>query len=125
MSHAPDSVIDVSGTTPGTDSNVDVMWTSVDQPMRNFFAVAGVRRVSLSIDHSHAGTLKWYRSMDGGTSWTQIGTQALTAVANEVNTVDILVEGERDWRIDWTNGGTAQSPWSALLTLASDRVNAA
>ena len=123
--HAPDSVIDVSGVTPGTDSNVDVMFTTVDQPMANFFAMAGIRRVSLAIDHSHDGTLKWYRSTNRGTAWTQIGTQAVTAVSNEENVVDILVEGNADWRIDWTNGGTAQSPWSAILTLVSTRQNAA
>lgn len=121
-----DATINVSGTTPGTDSNVDVMFTTDDgQIGGNYFAHNGIRRASIAINHSHSGTLKWYRSVDRGANWTQVGSQALTATANEISTVDILVEGEPDWRLDWTNGGTAQSPWSAILTLSPDRGNAA
>ena len=125
MTH-PYPTMDVSGTTPGADSNTDTMWSTTAtvngdrQYPKRFFSMQGFARARLSIDHSHNGTLKWYHSTDGGAKWTQVGSQAATAVANEATVVDILIEGEPDFKVEWTNGGTAQSPWSAYLTLSTD-----
>ena len=121
-----DSTIDVSGVAPGADSDTDVMFTTVDgQIGRNYFPNNGIRRANVVIVHNEACTLTWYRSVDGGTNWIQLGTQALTGSATESNEVDIKVEGERDWKLEVTNGGSAQTTWSALLTLVTTRQNAA
>lgn len=121
MSH-PVATIDVSGTTPGADTNTDTMFTTTDQPMRSFFAMAGIRRAILKVAHDQNGTLKWYDSPDGGTTWNQVGSHTATAVSNESTVVDILVDGHRDWKIEWTNGGSAQGAtlWDARLTLSCE-----
>lgn len=121
------TTFDVSGTTPGADSNTDTMWdttTTVNGHRvypKHFFAMQGIHRAELTIVHDQDGTVKWYASNDGGTSWNQVGTQAVTAVSNEASIVDPIVEGYPDFKIEWTNGGTAQSPWYAKLNLLTER----
>lgn len=121
------TTMDVSGTAPGADTNRDVMWDSTATVNghraypKGYFSMFGINRANLSITHDQNGTVDWFHSTDGGTTWEQIGTQAVTAVANEITNVDMLVEGLDDFKVEWVNGGTAQDPWIAKLNLMTER----
>lgn len=134
------SIIKYAGLTPGTDSDVYVLLattlpaspTNAQNMNRdnacpeNFFGLSGTRKVVLLLDHSHLGTLKAYSSNDRGTNWRQIDEVAVAtpAAATGSTAVEFLVEGLRDFKLEWTNGGTAQSPWQVNLSLSDQRASA-
>jgi len=121
------STIDVSGVTPAADSDVDVMFTTQDGQLGTGWLVhQGIVRAILNIKHDNNGTLKWYDSPDGGVTWNQVGSHTATAVANEATYVEILIAGHADWKVEWTNGGLAQTStvWDARLMLSTDQARA-
>lgn len=118
-----------SGSTPGADSNDYVLFsTSVAFPRAQGYPpgytdLAGVKRVRISLAHSHNGTFKLQRSSNGEASaptWTTINDEAITAAASERSFYDAHVAGLRDWRVIWTNGGSAQTTWVPEITLDED-----
>lgn len=119
--------ITYGGSTPGADANDYVLFdTTVAAPMRGFFQLAGIKRFVISIAHSHAGTLKAYWSSDGGTNWRLYHTQAVAApAAGDTTDRDYFVGNYRDWKLVWTNGGSAQNPWAVLLSGDTERSVAA
>ena len=112
---------------PGADSDTyNIFNTVVACPGQNYLNNAGISRINVDIKHSHAGTLKWYKSHDRGTTWLQIDEAAITAPASTDTTIrDILLEGYLDFKLDWVNGGSAQTTWKLDIALVSDRSPAA
>lgn len=117
-----------TGSTPGADANTYTLFTTVTGTAPNseigqdFFAIAGIRKFHLLLKFSQAGTLKWYESTDRGVNWRQIGQEAVAAPAATADIErDYIVEALRDFKIEWVNGGVAQSPWDPLMALDSQR----
>jgi hypothetical protein len=127
----PHAICKYTGTTPGADANTYVLLATT-QATGNagwpecYFALAGVKKVTLVIKHNNAGTLKVYESTDRGTNWRQIDSITVAAPAATAATpYDFVVEGMRDWKLEWVNGGAAQSPWDVLLSLSEQRAHVA
>lgn len=118
--------VNYTGSTPGTDSDTYVLFSTVAAfTSKNMLPMHGYKRYALHLTHSHNGTVNWYVSDDRGTNWRQVGTEAITAASNEGTWVDILIEGFQDFKVEWVNGGTAQSPWIVDQSLDTDRSAAA
>lgn len=127
------------GATPGADANTyvlvattlpaaptDAMNMNRDGACpENFAALTGRRKLCLTLDHVQAGTLNFYASQNRGTTWRQIDTVAAPAPAASGSTVvEFLIEGLRDWKLEWVNGGVAQNPWEPNLSLSDERAAA-
>jgi hypothetical protein len=106
--------------TPGADANTYNVVNSTLLGGANFFSHTGTRRVMVTIKNSHAGTLKEYRSTDKGATWTQISETAVAApAASASNTYKYHVSQFNDWKLDWVNGGSAQTTFTVDISLLS------
>lgn len=103
-----------SGSVPGADSNTYTLFDTTANPgmAGYFFDINGLKRFKVDLKNIAAGTLNAYRSSDGGRTWIQLSTAAV-GVPTYTNTYDWLVEGFRDFKVTWVNGGTTQA---AVLT---------
>lgn len=127
-----------TGPTPGADSNVYPLFDSttfglpaakakiagtVELRMGKYwFATHGVRKLLLSLKGNQAGTLKWWTSSDRGVTWLQLGQEAIAAMASTTGILrDFLVAAEPDFKLEWTNGGSAQNPWIVNQVLDKQR----
>lgn len=122
------------GTTPGADANTYVIFaTTLPAAPTNAMdaewsesspAGMGFRKVALTVKCNNAGTLNLYESTDRGANWRQIDTVAVAApAASAAFLCDFLVEGLRDFKIEWVNGGAAQSPFDVLLAFSEQRAS--
>lgn len=120
-----------NGSTPGADSAVYVlMSTVVAFPGVGMVSDLGYKRLFVTIDNPQSGTVKLYRCNDGlsgsttarGTNWVQVGGDfAATSSATDVTTLDLLIEGFPDFKLEWTNAGSAQTGWTVTMALTSQR----
>lgn len=118
----PVTVITYSGSTPGTDSNVYNLFSSVVAlPGERMAQGAGVKRIIIDLKHSHDGTFRLSKSTDRGTNWTIVNEQAATGGGTDSNTYDANIEPYDDFKVDWVNGGTAQNPWVPSIALSNER----
>lgn len=120
-------VFKYSGSTPGADANTYNLFSSVVAFMgANMAQQNGLKRLFVTIDNPQSGTLKFYRSNDRGTTWVQVGgDQAATASATDVFTFDAIILGFPDFKVDWVNGGAAQTGWTVTISLDSGRAASA
>jgi len=111
------------GDTPGADSDTyNLVDTTLLGGGSNFFAHSGTAKVELFLKNADTGTLKEYVSEDGGVNWSQISETAVSAAAaTGQNAYSFVVEPYRDWKLDWVNGGSAQTTWVVSMALVSDR----
>lgn len=125
-------VVNYIGTTPGADSNTyNIFSTIVSQLPCKGLAMLGLKRLVVDMKFAGGnGTLKWYKCADGsgssnvtrGTNWKQIGEAAIAAPAANATVVrDFLVEEYNDFKLDWVNGGSAQTTWELSIALTDDR----
>lgn len=116
-----------TGGTPATDVNTYTFINSVTAGWPGHFAaMTGSHKLVVSLSNSHGGTLKFYVSADRGTTWTQT-TGSITVAApaaGTTNDYEFLIEHLPDFKLEFTNGGTAQSPWVVLMQLESQRASA-
>jgi hypothetical protein len=128
----PDSVAYVvQGGTPGADSNTYTLFdsTTAFQGTPSFSAGKGmiptkeIARFIFNLNNSQTGTLKAFWSNDGGTTWNQYYSASVAAAVSPVmnGPIDFPVDGYRDWRLQWTNGGSAQGTWIAALSSTRNR----
>lgn len=122
----PYSRVKYSGSAPGADSNDYILFsTTVAFPGAGMAQGAGVHKLVLNLVNSQAGTLKAYRSADRGTAWTQVDSDAVTVPsAGTSNTAEYLLEPFLDFKLVWTNGGSAQTTWVVDMALTDDRAGA-
>ncbi len=106
--------------TAPTDSNTVTLFDSTTLwPGGNGMQNHHISRAAFAFSQSHNSTLKAYRSIDGGTTWKQVGGDiALTATTTDLNRRDFLVDDlYPDFKLDWVNGGTTQTTFIATLSL--------
>jgi hypothetical protein len=115
-----------TGAVPGADTNVYPIFNSVTAFPGCWMAQGtGLKRLFVTIDHPEAATLKFYRSMDRGANWVQVGGDfAITASATDVSTFDGLIEGFPDFKLDLVNGGSAQTGMTVTIALTGERAAA-
>lgn len=91
--------------------------------IRNLLVMHGMYWFSYSIWHDENGTIKASFSNDGGTNWFQHGgdISASAPAAGTTTDGEIFLEGYKDWRVEWTNGGSNQTVFEPNLSLNSDR----
>lgn len=119
------SRIKYTGSTPGADTDTYNLYDSTENGVEGLFALAGLKKFVVDIKHDTAGTLKWYKSNDKGVSWEQIGEEAIGIPAATATTYkEYTVEPYLHWKIDWVNGGSAQSPWDVDMALHGERAAA-
>ena len=120
------SRIKYSGDAPGADSNDYVLFsTGVAMPGSAMHQGAGVKKLVLNLKNSHLGTLKTSRGVRdtvGVVTWTQISTEAIAAGTSTTSTArDYLMEPFADFKLEWTNGGSAQTTWVVDMALTDER----
>ncbi len=122
-----------SGITPGANGNTTILFattlTTADtqnaQLPECFFALAGIRKFTLLLKCDNAGTIKAWESTDRGANWRQIDSLAVAAPASTASVaLEFLVEGLKDFKLEWTNGGAAQTVWDVNMTFSEDRAAA-
>ena len=119
--------IKYSGATPGADSAVYVLFNSTLLGMGGGAIQnmpGGNKRYLLRLSNSQSGTLRCYASNNGGTSWTQVvpDTAWTASAAGDQNNLDFLIAGYKDFKAEWTNGGSAQATWVVHQALLCDQV---
>jgi len=121
--HTPVMDIAVSGGTPGANSNDYTLFDSTTAFGAKQLPMVGIQRIALSLTNNQSGTLKAYRSTDGGTNWEQYDSQSVSAsTSTAINgPYDYDVSTYKDWKLVWTNGGSAQTTWRPELKGYADR----
>lgn len=126
------SDVKYTGTTPAADAAVYLLFSTTGAtgaasgvpgvaPPANFFALAHARTFTLNLKNSQAGTLKWWHSRDRGATWTQLGQEAIAATAATDSVQRVYqVDSMMDWKLDWTNGGSAQATWDVTMALGGE-----
>lgn len=118
-------VFTYNGSTPGADSNTYVLFSSVTAfPGKRFAGMYGMKRFVCGVRHSSAGTINLYKSADRGTNWVLADTFSAASTTAE-DLYDALVEHMDDFKVEWVNTGSAQSPWVVSLALSSGRAASA
>lgn len=112
-----------SGATPGADSSDYILFSTVTAfGGKCAHQMAGLHKLVLDLFHTQAGTLKLYRSNDRGTTWTQVTSSAKSAPAAGLSSqYEVLVECFPDFKLVWTNGGSAQATWYPDVALTDER----
>jgi len=112
-----------TGSTPGADANTYTLFSSVVAfPGARMASGGGMKRLIIWLKNAAAGTAKFYTSADRGTTWSQIDEQAVAAAAaTSSNYIDFDVEPLPDFKVDWTNGGSAQTTWVVNMALTDER----
>lgn len=115
------AVFTYSGTAPGADSATYLLFSSVAAfPGKRMHSGLGMKRVVVGVRHSSAGTINLYKSVDRGTVWVLADSFAAASTTEE-DLYDALVEHMDDFKVEWVNSGSAQSPWVVSLSLSSGR----
>jgi hypothetical protein len=101
------------GGTPGADSNAYTVVDTTQMGGGGVLSNGGANTVVVNIKNDQTGTLKEYRSADKGSTWTQISqTSVAIPAAGQSNSYEFSVLQFTDWKLEWVNGGTAQTVWA-------------
>lgn len=111
-----------SGSTPGADASTYNLWTSVTAGGANLASMSGSKYFLLDLKNSHAGTLKAYkgaaRDSTGAVTFSQIEQFSVPAAPSaESNKYEFVIDAYTDWKLDWVNGGSAQTTWLVDMSL--------
>jgi len=112
--------VKVVASTPGADTNVYNMFNSVTAFGGGLLPSKHLSRLEFSVVNGQAGTLRFYRSVDKGTNWDQSGGDIAVPAngATDINgPYDYLIDPHTDVKLDWVNGGVAQSPWRPTVVI--------
>jgi hypothetical protein len=126
MSRPETIELGVNGGTPGADSSDYVLLDTTLAFGKGQIRVLGINRITFSVNNSQAGTRKAYFSKDGGTTWNLFDSTAVTAASAGAMSgpFDYLVDTYRDFKLVWTNGGSAQTTWiPTLVAIVGDRAS--
>jgi hypothetical protein len=122
----PTARVKYIGATPGADAGVYILFsTALSECPQGFMPNSETEKVNLSLSASNNGTLKAYKAQVRDNSnvpqWVQMSTEAVTVVVGTEVVRDYLVSGLQDFKLEWTNGGSAQNPWLVDITLDDER----
>lgn len=107
------------GSTPGADSNTYVLVNTTSIAGTGPLQPTNYKRYLLSLNNAAAGTLNVYASTNAGVAWKSIYTVAVSAAtSNRNNEFAIPTFPHVDIKVEWVNGGSAQTTW--VVTQAFD-----
>lgn len=114
------------GATPGADTNIYTIFsTALSEAPPGFLAMSDTHKILVSISASNNGTLKAYkaitRDINNVPVWQQVSTESVTVTPGTDVVRDYLVEPYLDWKLEWTNGGSAQTTWMVDVALSDFR----
>lgn len=125
MSHYETVRVAVTGGTPGADANTYLLFDST-VTFTGGLRAHDISRITFSLNNSQSGTRKAAWSADGGTTWNEYDSTAVTAASAPAMSgpFDYLVDTYKDWRLRWTNGGSAQATWiPEIILIRGDRAS--
>lgn len=124
-----------TGTTPGADANVYLLFSTTAStgarsgvpgavPPANFFPMIEARKFELELKIDQAGTLNTWFSNNDGVTWVKQSTEAIAVPANASVVRVYDIGAARDWKVEWTNGGSAQGAavWAVGMTVSDNLV---
>lgn len=127
--------VKVISATPGANSNTYNMFdstvtfkTPIMSNASTTMTAHNISRLEFRLANDQAGTLKFYTSIDGGTNWDQTGGDITVAASTSTDIngpYDFLIDPYRDVKLDWVNGGSAQTTWRPNVTLVREDRSAA
>ncbi len=103
---------------PGAAQVVTLFDTTVAAEMASFASLVGAHRIYGTISHDQSGTVSIQKSVDRGLNWRNVDS---TASAAPSTVFDYVIEGFRDFRVRWTNGGTPQTIFEPDVVLTDQR----
>lgn len=120
--------VKVTSSTPGADSNTYNLFNSTlcfaapssKAGVPTAFRSYCISRLEFRLTNDQSGTLKFYTSVNGGTTWAQTGGDiaVLASSSTDINgPYDFLCDPYDDVKLDWVNGGSAQTTWAPGITL--------
>jgi hypothetical protein len=113
-----------SGATPGADTNVYKLFDSSALVPNSGFSWQSLNkaRITLRLFCNGNGNLRLYVSSDRGVTWAQYGaTIAVTgSTVATGNFWDWYLADFPDVKLEWENGGVAQTTWIPLMALVED-----
>lgn len=115
----------VTGGTPAADSNTYLLFDST-VTFSGGLRAHDISRITFSLNNVASGTRKAAWSADGGTTWNEYDSTAVTAAVAPAMSgpFDYLVDTYKDWRLRWTNGGSAQTTWiPEIVLIRGDRAS--
>src|SRR6187402_2649061 len=106
---------------PGANSDTYVLFSSVTAfNGKKMAPINGYKRFVVGVRHSSAGTINLYKSVDRGVVWVLADTFSAASTTLE-DVYDALVEHFDDFKVEWVNTGSAQSPWVVSMALTPER----
>lgn len=120
--------VKVISATPGANSNTYNMFNSTvtfaapaySGSSSTTMTAHNISRLEFRLANDQTGTLKFYTSIDGGTNWDQTGGDIAVAASSSTDIngpYDFLIDPYRDVKLDWVNGGSAQTTWRPNVVL--------
>jgi hypothetical protein len=113
-------IIPYAGTAPGADSSTYTLFNSVPfrSAARSTLRFADYARYLVSLKNTSVGTLNASASADGGVTWQPFYSVAVpVSTAQRMNQIAVSLEGHVDVKVEWVNGGTAQTTWYVAQAL--------
>lgn len=106
------------GGTPGADSNTYTIFDST-VAFTGGLDAHDISRLEFSLNNSASGTRKAYFSQDKGVTWTLYDSTAVSAYSSPTaaGPFDYLLDPYKDFKLDWANGGSAQTTWIVSIVL--------
>lgn len=106
----------VSTATPGISATVE-LFNSVTLLGAGQLLNMPLKRIAVNIFNDQTGTLRFHRSINGGTSWRVFRSVAVAIpAANTINSYEQNLDVYRDVKVDFVNGATAQTTWEVDIT---------
>ncbi len=115
----PESIrVAVTGGTPGANSNDYILFDST-VTFTNGLRTHDISRIIFGVQNDQTGTRKAYWSANRGTTWNLYDSTAVAipAASTSSGPFAYLVDPYDDFKLVWTNGGSAQGTWITSLTL--------
>lgn len=120
VANTPVRVKYIGSALPGNAETVNLFSSVVSFAAANALPALGMHAYHLNLKHDAAGTVKGYRSVDRGVTWSQYYDSGSISAPASTTSTDLVVsiEGHADVKFDWLNGATPQTLFSVSQNLS-------
>lgn len=110
-----------AGAIPGADTNAHVLFSTVSLLGQAICPETERHRLRVDLAGDQAGSFNLYKSRDRGVTWRLVSTTAASPSSAATATLDVIIEPYYDWKLEWANGGSAQSYFVVDMSLQHER----